>query len=256
MNVKIAVALIPEHTPEIVSRMTHIADQFELPLINFNERGDEFDYLLTLNAHNHFGLRKRGSKSVFRVDFSAKNLLYRSKHASRRNELLLRAIGIKANQTPSLVDATAGLGRDSFILATSGYSVTLLERVPIIHLLLQDAIAHAGKIPYLADIMPRLKLIQTDAMIWLSNNQVDVVYLDPMFPKRQKSASVKKENLILQDLQPLEDSKNPQHLLSAALTCASKRVVIKRPRLSEFVANQKPSFSLNGNSCRFDVYLV
>lgn len=256
---------VATNAQQITQKAKQIARNLQLPYIddkNNNIQATDtespFDYLLVF-TENYLGLKKRGTKKLFRIDFLAGQLQYRSQKATRRNELLARAIGIKPNQAPSILDATAGLGRDSFILATLGYSVTLLERAPIIHLLLADAIANARS-SQLAPIMSRLTLINADAIDWLHHDEhkrhkrIDIIYLDPMFPKREKSASVKKESLILQDLLPLDNTNDD--LLKAALTCANKRVVIKRPRLSGNLANQKPSFSLKGNSCRFDVYLV
>lgn len=243
-----------------------IARKLELPYIDDQTANPitPFDYLLVVTDH-YLGLKKRNTKTLFHLNFLSGQLRYRSQQATRRNELLARAIGGKPHQALSILDATAGFGRDSYILATLGFSVTLLERAPLIHLLLADAIANAMKTPTIAPILSRLTLINADAIDWLHHHQhrqhkqIDVIYLDPMFPKREKSAAVKKESLILQDLLSADgpdDDNTDGSLLQAAIACANKRVVIKRPRLSENIANQKPNFFLKGNSCRFDVYLV
>jgi len=107
-------------------------------------------------------------------------------------------------------------------------------------------------------VITRLNLVQADSIDWLkglsSSQQPDIIYLDPMFPERKKSASVKKEMAILHNLQLNDD--NDQHLLEAALSCANKRVVVKRPRLADNLSAFAPNFSLTGKSSRFDIYLV
>lgn len=235
-----------------------IASELNLPYLdpenlNSTKNNFPFDYLLIFEEAN-LALKKCATKSILRIDFARGHLHYRSQKANMRNELLARAIGIKPYQNPLIIDATAGLGRDSFILASLGYSVTLLERAPIVHLLLADALHNAKLLSKLAPIMARMTLFKADALAWLNDKHADIIYLDPMFPKRGKSASVKKASGILQDLLPSDGKDND--LFAAAFACATKRVVIKRPRLSANLANQKPSFSLKGNSCRFDVYLV
>ena len=87
-----------------------------------------------------------------------------------------------------------------------------------------------------------------------SRKRVDVVYLDPMFPERRKSAQVKKELQMLQMLATCEPS--PEHLLTAALATAAKRVVVKRPRRAPCFTTRSPSHSLSGKTIRFDVYIT
>jgi 16S rRNA (guanine1516-N2)-methyltransferase len=103
-----------------------------------------------------------------------------------------------------------------------------------------------------------MTLIKTDAINWLADNAIntrpDIIYLDPMFPARQKSAQVKKEMVLLQRLLPPEQ--DTLSLFRQALACAAKRVVVKRPRLASNLADQAPSYSITGKSSRFDIYVV
>jgi 16S rRNA (guanine1516-N2)-methyltransferase len=164
-------------------------------------------------------------------------------------------MGLKSHSTPKILDATAGLGRDSFILASLGFEITLLERSPIIHALLEDGIKRAGADAETAPIVERMHLIQTDAIHWMQTHApFDIIYLDPMFPERNKSALVKKEMRIFQDV--IGDDADANALLTAALACATKRVVVKRPRLAAYLAELTPSFSQTGSSSRFDIYLI
>jgi 16S rRNA (guanine1516-N2)-methyltransferase len=189
------------------------------------------------------------------IDFQSSKLLYRCKHASLKKELLARAMGIHPKDNPVIMDSTAGLGRDSFILAYLGYNVTLVERSPILHALLVEAMDIASKNQQIAPIIQRMRLIHANSIDWLpSQPQPDIIYLDPMFPERKKSASVKKEMVLLQDL--LGNDMDSAQLLQVALTCARRRVVVKRPRLADRISDQEPSFTLAGKSSRFDVYII
>lgn len=219
------------------------------------ETAKNYDYLLVFTP-NYLGLQQTKDKKFapFYIDFLSPTLRYRSKQAGLRKELLARAIGLHPRENPTIVDATAGLGRDSFILATLGFHIIMLERSAILYALLKDALERAKKDRETAKIVERLTLVHTDAITWLTSaSPPDVIYLDPMFPERQKSASVKKEMVILQDL--LGKDMDSDNLLHMALTCATRRVVIKRPRLAINMSQRTVDFSLMGKSSRFDVYI-
>ena len=122
------------------------------------------------------------------------------------------------------------------------------------HALLNDAIERLQQHPQGAAIAKRMQLIQTDAKDWLKREQQpDIIYLDPMFPERKKSASVKKEMVILQDL--LGNDKDSEDFIQPALTCATQRVVVKRPRLATNISAHDSQILPSGKSSRFDVYL-
>lgn len=215
------------------------------------------DYCLILTPE-FLGLQKNAPHSTpFYLDFSSPTLRFRASRASLRREALARAIGCSPHTQPRLIDATAGLGRDSFILATLGFELQLLERSAVVAALLNDALTRGKKDPLLLPTLSRLELIHTNAITWLSHltttERPDVIYLDPMFEPRQKSAAVKKEMAILQ--QVLGQDEDDELLFNTAISCARQRVVVKRPRLAANIAHKKPNFSLTGNSCRFDVYL-
>lgn len=192
------------------------------------------------------------------IDFTAGALQYRKKQVSLRKEALARALGLKTKAPKKIIDATAGAGRDSFILACLGFEVTLLERSPVIFDLLNQAIEHAKSQPDLQPILEKMHLQKADAIHWLAaldkNALPDIIYLDPMFPPRKKSAAVKKT---MQQLHALVGEDNDaDHLLQTALSCANERVVVKRSRLAKPLAALKPNLSLIGKSSRFDIYLI
>lgn len=200
----------------------------------------------------------KANSPLFYIDFLCKKTRYRIKQASLRKEWLARAIGFKPQAHPKIIDATAGLGQDSLILAALGFEITLLERSEPLYRLLQNAIQRAKQDTEMAPIAGRLTLIQTDAREWLSQledeQKPDVIYLDPMFPERKKSAQVKREMQILQSLLGKEEGSDD--LLKMAITCALSRVVVKRPRLAPYLAALAPSFQIRGKTSRFDIYLV
>ena len=223
--------------------------------LSFTQAPDRHEYLLLVTPE-HIGLKNMRDKTTpLVVDFAAKDLQYRCQRATLRNESIARALGLKKQTPLTLVDATAGLAQDSFIVAALGFEITLLERSPIVATLVQDALTRAGQDAVLAPIIHRMHLIQTDAIAWLkAAKPVDIVYLDPMFPERKKSALTRKSMRIFHDI--VGDDTDSEELFQAAFACASKRVVVKRPRLASELAGLKPNFSLTGSSSRFDIYLT
>ncbi len=192
------------------------------------------------------------------VDFVAGAMGFRARHGSRKREPLARAVGLKGASLPTIVDATAGLGRDAFILAALGCTLTLVERSPIIAALLRDGIARALAHSDTQTAARHMTLVSGDAVTVLvqlaEHERPDVVYLDPMYPHRSKSALVKKEMRALRALVG-EDPDAPQ-LLETALQVARRRVVVKRPRLAPSLPGIAPSHTLPGSTTRFDIYLT
>lgn len=192
-----------------------------------------------------------GAPGPVYVDFTGGRLGYRGPRASPRREPLARAAGLKGGHRPQVVDATAGLGRDAFILAALGCRVTLLERHGVIAALLQDGLRRAAL--QLPEVAARMTLQRMDALSGLAAHTAEVVYLDPMYPHRDKQALVKKEMRIFRAL--VGDDPDADHLLQAARAAARERVVVKRPARARPLADQSPDFSVPGASTRFDVYL-
>jgi 16S rRNA (guanine1516-N2)-methyltransferase len=211
-----------------------------------------------IRTPDYLGLQKTDGPDgdPFYIDFLAGKLAYRSQQASLRKEALARALGCSPRDNALIVDATAGLGRDSFILATLGFKVTAIERSPILYTLLNDALERAKRDADMASTIDNITLIQANAIDWLQTTALTprVIYIDPMFPDRKKSALVKKEMVILQDL--LGKDTDSEQLFTTALGCATHRVVVKRPRLAPQISAKSPNYSLTGKSSRFDIYLV
>lgn len=234
---------------ELLAEAEQIAATLQLPLTQ------EADFLLILTP-SFLGIQNTRDKSLpLYVDFLSGKMNYRRQHISLKKEALARAMGLKKGTQPKIIDATAGLARDSFIIAALGFSIELIERSPIAYALVNDGKQRALKNPEIASIVDRMTLTQANAISYLKTIPApDIIYLDPMFPERSKSAQVKKEMQIFHTL--IGEDADADSLLETALTCAKDRVVVKRPRLAPSLANIKPSYTLTGSSSRFDIYLT
>ena len=192
------------------------------------------------------------------VDFASDALSFRRLHGGGRKESIAKAIGIKGDYVPHVLDATAGLGRDAFVLASLGCKVDMIERSPVVAALLEDGLKRAEDHPelssWLNDRMQLFHGVSYDLLNEWSASRPDVVYLDPMFPHRKKSALVKKEMRIFQQmLGPDEDA---DKLLQPALQLARRRVVVKRPDSAPWLEETKPSMAISSKKHRFDVYIT
>ena len=197
------------------------------------------------------GLALVGDGMVLRADFS--RLLPRLRPDRLGRELLVRAARVRGVPAPRAVDATAGLGEDSLLLAAAGFAVTMFEQDPVIAALLRDALERAADDPRLSGIVGRMELVEGDSVSGLRalGFSPDVVFLDPMFPERTKSAAVKKKFQLLHHLERPRD--NEGELLDAALAARPRKVVIKRPPKGPWLAGAKPSHSVAGKAVRYDV---
>ncbi|WP_439294728.1 class I SAM-dependent methyltransferase [Lonepinella sp. BR2882] len=191
------------------------------------------------------------------VDFVGGAMAHRRKFGGGRGEAVAKAVGVKGSELPTVIDATAGLGRDAFVLACIDCQVRLVERHPVVRLLLQDGLRRAYLDPEIGEMLQQnLQLLPVSSIHELDPKQhnADVVYLDPMYPHKQKSALVKKEMRLFQHLVGADE--DADQLLAPALQLAQKRVVVKRPDYAEFLAQKAPQFSRETKNHRFDVYLA
>ncbi len=192
------------------------------------------------------------------VDFIEGAMGHRRRFGGGRGQLVAKAVGVKKDKIPTVIDATAGLGRDAFVLAKLGCQVQMIERSPVVAELLSDGMRRAEKDDEVREIVARMSLVVADACRYLAElgeaERPDVVYVDPMHPERTKAAMVKKEMQLFRALVGADE--DDATLLQAALNAARKRVVVKRPRKSEAIPGPKPSLVYEGKSTRFDVYLI
>jgi len=187
------------------------------------------------------------------VDFERPAARRRHLHPGR--ELLVQAVKVRHTPSPLVIDATAGLGRDGFLLAAAGCRVLMFENNPIVAALLRDGLERAARSPLTAAIAARIQLTVGNALEFLPrlDEQPEVVYLDPMFPERSKSAKVKQDLQLLRLLD--RHNEDPEQLLQAALAMQAKKVVVKRPLKGPLLLGLPPSYMLKGKAVRFDVYV-
>ncbi|MBL1418519.1 MAG: 16S rRNA methyltransferase [Moritella sp.] len=190
------------------------------------------------------------------VDFAGGAVNHRRKYGGGKGQAIAKAVGLKSGVTPSVLDGTAGLGRDAFVLASLGCNVTMLERSPIVAALLEDGLKRAEQDEEIGSwITTRLKLVFASSLSELEGLGIspDVVYLDPMYPHKKKSALVKKEMRVFQSL--VGADLDADGLFEPAMRVATKRVVVKRPDYAEYIANAEPSMAIETKKNRFDVYI-
>jgi 16S rRNA (guanine1516-N2)-methyltransferase len=204
--------------------------------------------------------RKVAPGKGMRVDFVGGYHGYRRRFGGGRTQPLGRAIGLKRGATPRVLDATAGLGKDGFVLATLGCSVTLCERSPVFAALLEDGIRRAAYDPGIGTLVRQhLQLKIGDSRTILprlaARSFPDVIYLDPMYPRRDRRALVKAELRTIRAL--VGDDTDAGGLLDQALALARARcrVVVKRPAKAPALTGPAPSHAIHSPDTRYDVYL-
>lgn len=246
LNLPLIVPPLPQQTP-VTHALTQLAGyDFGLQVSSYNND----DYQISLKDLHL-------NTSPINVNFSEGKLAHRRLYGGGRKQPLARAVGLKPGNTPVIVDATAGLARDAFVLACLGCRVMMIERSPILATLIADGMRRALLDPDIGKmVMERMSLRTGDAKTIIEtqlNKQADVVYLDPMYPTRSKSALVKKEMRILRSL--IGDDMDSAELLSIARVHAKQRVVVKRPRLASLLMGPSPGLQIESKSTRYDIYL-
>lgn len=242
------VALAPERAPEVPSLIERWG---------FTGEAGPFQLQLT-DKHLQLVQTNEPATGAVYVDFIGGAVGHRRRFGGGRGQPIAKAVGLKGGHNPDVLDATGGLGRDAFVLASLGCNVQIIERSPVIAALLEDGLARARQDEEIGHwVAQRLHLVHAEAVSWmnqLSESEFpEVVYLDPMFPHRQKSARVKKEMRLLQEL--LGGDSDAAELLPAALRIARKRVVVKRPDFAPNLADRAPTMSIKSKKHRYDVYV-
>ena len=236
---------------ETEEKAAALAEKLSAPLIRDLSELPEEELVLCFEDE---GLSLRSGGLTVRADFS--KLLPRVRNGMWRKEALIKAAKIKNPAAAHLaVDMTAGFGEDAFLLAAGGSRVLLFEKDPVIAALLRDAIERAAGDAALREITGRMILTEEDSIEGIRSltESPDIVYLDPMFPERKKSALIKKKFQLLQKLERPE--MNEEALLQAALSLKPAKVIIKRPAKGPYLSGRKPDYTIPGASVRFDCIL-
>lgn len=242
-------------SPERVAVATALARTLDLPLVH--DGAEAYPLLLVVTDERLELLQVDSSDGPVHCEFTGGAFGYRRAQPLRR-ELLTKAVGFKGKPL-DVIDMTAGLGRDTAVLALLGCHVTAIERDPVVFALLEDGLRRARNADTSDALAERITLVRADACAYLdalpAEARPDAIYLDPMFPERTRSALVKKEMRLLSRLLGGEDGAD--RLLAAALRTGCHRVVVKRPlHAPHLVAPlvRQPPLEFRGRSARFDVY--
>lgn len=246
----------PQREPEL----TEIAKRW-----NLTHQDDSLFALVLTDERLELRKTDEPKLGAIYVDLAGGAVAHRRKFGGGKGQSIAKAAGLNKGATPTVLDATAGLGRDAFVLASLGCHVQMVERNPVVAALLDDGLSRAKQDPeiggWISERMSLLHASSHDALQQLMQQtdfiQPDVVYLDPMYPhpeNKKKSALVKKEMRVFQSLVGADN--DADDLLDPALTLATKRVVVKRPDYAPWLNNQKPSMAIETKKNRFDVYVL
>ncbi|OAJ33513.1 class I SAM-dependent methyltransferase [Piscirickettsia salmonis] len=233
-----------------------LAHSIHLPLID-EANPCHYDYYLSYDA---VGLALESSTNnsfkPLRIDFVHGKTAQRLQQASINKEAIAKAFGLHKGRRPYVLDCTAGLGRDAMLLTKLGCRVDMIERSPIIYALLNDALQRASLHSLTKDLTSHIRLFHTQAKNYFDDypsRHYDVIYLDPMFPEKKKSALAQKEMQIFKEI--VGGDLDAHLIFNACQGYYTDRLIIKRPRLAPLLA-QSPSYQLAGKANRFDIYLA
>ncbi len=176
-------------------------------------------------------------------------------------ELLVRTAKLKKThgEQPLAIDATAGFGEDSLLLAAAGFRVILYEYNTVIAALLEDALLRAKAsedMPLLKKAAERMRLVNGDSIEAMQHlqEQPDVILLDPMFPAREKTGLIKKKFQLLQRLE--QPCVAEADMLEAAISAHPHKIVIKRPIKGPELAGRRVDYSIKGKAIRYDCIVI
>lgn len=275
--------------PGFEPRAESLSPGLNLPIVSSDQLNDMEEGLALIVDELGLSVKLLGKNAPgpVRCDFVGGSAQHRRLYGGGKGQDIAKAVGLNHSSfKPQVLDLTAGLGRDGFVLASLGASVLMLERHPLVFALLDDGLVRAreqvlAQADYgshgdsdkgaenkngLPEILNRINTMNQDASTYLKQLSLkklgrefgvlypDVVYIDPMFPAREKSGKVKKEMQLFHQL--VGEDEDSSILLSLALEVAQYRVVVKRSVHAPFLAEQKPGYSLKGKSTRFDIYPI
>lgn len=234
--------------------IVELAEQFNWQLVNQPPSDGQ---LYATFDQDRLCLTRDNKTKVF-VDFAEGANAHRQKFGGGKNQAIAKAVGLNKGSLPTVLDATAGMGKDAFVLASLGCNVQLVERQVPIYLMLEDGFRRARQSEHLPWFDERMSVCHNSAQDALTEynkqqRQFDVVYLDPMFPHREKSAAVKKDMALFQTFVGTDD--DADSLLTYADPVASKRIVVKRPDYAPFLDERSPTMQIKTKKNRFDVYV-
>jgi 16S rRNA (guanine1516-N2)-methyltransferase len=243
----------------ILQKAVELAAKLNLPYSSSIEnRSSEFILAYTSQGLQllHMPLGSRKFTCLLFVDFVQGKNGFRLAQNCTIKQPIARAAGVKPGLRPTILDGTAGLGSDAFVLASLGCRVTMCERSPIIGALLEDGLSRAAKEEKTAGIVERISLVLKDTREFLQNNKqtFHTIYLDPMYPHQNQTALNKLTLRVIRSL--VGGDPDGAALLEIAREKADNRVVVKRPRKAPLLSEVQPSHTILMKNSRFDIYLT
>ncbi len=236
----------------LITQGEQLSKKLGIPFVK--TRDNTFPLLLQLTTEHLELISTSENFSPLYVDFTKGKLRHRLLYGGGKNQLIAKAFGLHRGAKPVVLDLTAGLGQDAFVLASLGCKVTMLERSPIIAALLEDGLQRALTTSWFKAF--HLELLIQEAKDFLEkinpDQKPEIIYLDPMFTCRKQSALVKKEMRLLRQVVGQDNDANT--LLNLALSSAKKRIIVKRSRIARPLSDLTPDFCYQGKRNRFDVY--
>jgi 16S rRNA (guanine1516-N2)-methyltransferase len=223
---------------EIVSNeLEHFSQTCSWPLVFIFQEGQYW-----------LGSNKQGEKPIgIEIDQELERHLRYFKTHSLQKELLSKAVGVRAGKRPKILDLTAGLLGDSLLFLAMGCEVVAVERHPVVSFLIQSALKRASH-----QLTQNLKFYALDAKSIIKEmGEDDVIFYDPMFEDANLKSGAKKEMRIFRELIGIDQDSS--QVLEMLLNQRVSRVVVKRPRLSQYLA-RKPDVEFVGKATRYDVY--
>ena len=256
--------IITYSSSEFKQAAKSLSDLIGIPIVSpaqiNNDPSSVVDYCLSFSDQGLAFISLSNSHGAIRCDFVSGVHKHRRIHGGGNGQMIAKAVGVSGKFSPNVLDLTAGLGSDGFVLASLGCNLVMLERNPIVFQLLKNGLDRARNAGLedmdLATIIKRVTYFQKNSLDYLKTisveNYPDVIYIDPMFPLRKKSARVKKEMQALHQIVGADE--DASEILENALDKAIYRIVVKRPAHSEYLGMIKPSYSLEGKSTRYDIF--
>lgn len=178
------------------------------------------------------------------VDFNSKQLQYRSQ-AHLNAELVIKAVLGKKKQPTTIMDCTAGFGKDSYLMSLTGSQIIACENNPLMYALTKDGLNRAD--------IDNISLRKIDALREIKTTDCQVIYIDPMYPATKKTAKNNKQMMFLQAFVG-HQSEMAEELFIQAKQSDARKIVIKRPVKAAYVLDKKPTSQIIGKAARFDVY--
>lgn len=243
-------------TSDAIDKAQRLARRLDLP---FNSDPHHAPISLMVSAED-VSYKHPNFVTPFRVNFTNGPIAARISRGLTKREPLVKALALDPLRPSHILDATAGFGRDAMLIARYGQQITMLEKHAVIHELLADGLSRAFEQDEFCNLFtypPDLIHSLAQQYLVAADKPVDVIYLDPMYPRRNKNLKVKKESQILQLLsKDMEHEDDHTDLLTWACSLARKRVVVKRPSWAEPLTKSLPTTAIYNQNTRYDVYIV